>query len=213
MAVKKRNFKKSIVSKKRMRPRSRPVPATAEAAEPIAAAESESRMSLAPFVIFALLVLALYFIFKKPELPQAHKASADIQVAPSAPAAAPAVAPANAAGAAPLPSTATLPAAPAAQAPQKRATSPAGAYVWNRKTTKKAPAFGILREAGSFVEVRVFKAGNVVVKDIRSDKGPQKTLYLSWDGTDETGKPVAPGTYYVRLSGAHGDMVEEILVK
>jgi len=36
---------------------------------------------------------------------------------------------------------------------------------------------------------------------------------LRWDGKDDKGAQAKPGTYYARISGAHGDMVEEILIQ
>lgn len=97
--------------------------------------------------------------------------------------------------------------------PEKRASSPDSPRVWNRESSKGPVRFYILRDAQGNAEVTVFKQGNVLVRDIQAEAGSKGTVKLTWDGTDKDGQEVPNGTYYVRLTGAHGDMVEEILVK
>ena len=97
--------------------------------------------------------------------------------------------------------------------PEKRATSPDSPRVWDRETSKGPVRFYILRDEEGKAEVTVFKQGNVLVREIEAEAGDKGTVKLTWDGTDKDGQAVPNGTYYVRLSGAHGDMVEEILVK
>jgi len=74
-------------------------------------------------------------------------------------------------------------------------------------------AFFPVRDKDGFAEVRIFKAGNVAVRVLSPEKGSKRNAGLRWDGTDDKGQQVAPGTYYARISGAGGDSVEEILVK
>jgi hypothetical protein len=139
----------------------------------------------------ALCGLGIYFATRPPQVePEAHKVAAGVQIE----------------------------AAPSAQAqpaptPQKRSSSPDSPRVWDRQKTKAAARFYILRDQDGIAEIRVFRAGNISIRDIQSDKGPKKTVVLRWDGKDESGADVAAGTYYVRISGAHGDIVEEILIK
>ena len=186
MAAKKKTFKrpaKKAVRKRLSRAAAPLAPAPAPAGRPEA-----RRGGLAPFIVLALVAAGLYFIFRKDEPAPAHKVSAGAQIE---------ALPTQAPAAAPTP-------------PHKRSTSAAGPRVWNRKGLVR---FYVLREKGAAAEVRIFKAGNIPVCLLSSDKGPRQTVELRWDGKDAAGALVKAGTYYARISGAHGDMVEEILVK
>jgi len=202
MAVKKKIAKRASPKKPAKRPApKRPSAATPQAqpkAEP--AATKGGGVSLAPFVIFALVIAGLYFTFRKDEVPLVHKESAGLQAVAS-----------------PVPANSPAPAlqapATAQAAPQKRATSPDGPRVWDRSKTKGPVRFFIVRDKGGMAEVVILKAGNVPVCSLHSDKGPRATVELKWDGKDAKGAQVTAGTYYARISGAHGENVEEILVK
>jgi hypothetical protein len=148
-----------------------------------------------PALIIAGIALALYFAFRDSSLPPAHKAAAGASIE--------------------TPSAGPGPSAPPASKPepQKRATSQAGPRVWDRKQVGWTATFKVLREKDGVAEVRIFKAGNAPVWEAKSERGPRQTVTLVWNGKNSEGKFVEPGTYYARITGAHGDMVEEILVK
>jgi hypothetical protein len=201
MAIKKKSVKRSV--KKVVRPRNKAAklaPPESFAAQPELESPARSMMGPMSYVIILVVVVALIFVMqRKPEVPStttsptasATKVDAGLQVA-----------------AAP-----TAVEAQAVATPQKRSSSPDGPRVWDRSKVKAPVRFFVVREKDSFAEVSIFKAGNVLIRDLKSDQGPRQTVQIRWDGNDASGNPVDPGSYYARITGAHGDMVEELLVK
>ena len=190
MAVKKKSPKKKPSRRTAKIPASLPIPAPPKAAG----------MGAAPWIILALVIAILFFIFHKVEAPReeaavppAHKMDAGIQGV----------------------ATATAQPLPVAVAtPQKRSTSPTGPLVWDRKKIKASTRFYVLREKDAVAEVHIFRSGNVPVRVLASDPGPKRTVVLVWDGKDSKGTKVPAGTYYARISsGSQGEMVQEIQVK
>jgi len=184
MAVKKKIAKRRQAPKKRSKAPSLPP-------LPIDPLPEKRRGSLWPALVIAVLALALYFTFRDSSLPPAHKVASGASI--ETPQASATVAP--------------------KQEPQKRSTSQAGPRVWDRKQVGWTATFKILRDKDGVAEVKIFKAGNIPVWEAKSERGPRQTVVLTWNGKDSKGKFVEPGTYYARITGAHGDMVEEILVK
>lgn len=201
MAAKKKTVKQTPARKKA--PARRPRPAPIEAISLAPAEAPRESMSFAPLIIFALVVAGLYFAFRSPEgeMPPAHKAASGVQIS-----ATPAPQPIPSAAA-----SGTVPVAP--PAPQKRATSPAGPRVWEGAKAKHPARFYVLSDKDGKAQVSIFRAGNVPVIVLRSEGAPKKTVELKWDGKDSKGQAAPAGTYYARISGAHGDMVEEIRIK
>lgn len=193
MAVKKKAKKAAVQKKpvKKASSRGRSKPRSAEP-QPIVGLPAQAKgPSLVPLVVIAALAVALYFAFRSTEIPPAHKVAAGAQLESPAPS----------------PTVAPMP------TPQKRSTSPAGPRVWDRSKSKAPARFYIVREKDGLAEVHIFKSGNQAVRVLSSEKGGRKTVELQWDGKDNKGQVVAPGTYYARISGAHGDSIEEILIK
>jgi hypothetical protein len=185
------------------RPRKMPERARASASH-----QAKASSYKAPLLIIGALVLAasvVSILFRPTQRPSAPAGETTLPPARKAASqAAPGAEP-------PSPSASTL--SPGGLPLQKRASAPEDAMVWDRASSKKQPEFRIVRSDSGSAEVRIFKKGNKSVRLLKAGPGAEKTVSLFWDGKDEGGRSVAAGTYYVRISGAHGDMVEEIVIK
>jgi hypothetical protein len=200
MAVKKKKKAtktKRVVSRRKKaaakRPKARASSFTAPP-QPFPQPEQESGLKLWPLILVVALGVGIFLMIRSSQSPAPTKVSAGLQQSPEA-------SPAEAQNEAAKP------------APQKRASTPTGPRIWDRSKSKTPVRFYVLREEGSLAEVRIFKAGNQLVLLLRSEKGPRRTVELRWDGKDSSGKDAAPGLYYARISGAHGDIIEEIRLK
>ncbi len=63
-----------------------------------------------------------------------------------------------------------------------------------------------LRDLGRSVAVRIFDARGREVRSLASETGE-----LRWDGADATGRPVAPGTYFMHAHGPNGQATTKLV--
>ena len=196
--------------KKKSPPRRRSAPASKKSAAPAPAAQAaKSGPSYWPLIAVLLAAGGIFYALN------AHKASVTVMdnlppartAVPSAPAPSSAPAPAQAAAA-----------AAGAPAPQKRASAPKAVLAgsaptaWDRSLEPKV-TFRVLRAEGQAAEVPIFNAKNKLVRKLVSEAGPAGPVSLAWDGKNAKGHPVAAGSYFVRLSGKGGDVIQELEVR
>ncbi len=98
-----------------------------------------------------------------------------------------------------------------ANAAYHRSSTP-GARVW--RLASGAPlAFHARRSSSQGVEVRVFDSKYRSVRLLTEEAGKAGSVVLKWDGKDDQGQEVAPGTYYARVTQPGSETIQKIEVK
>lgn len=116
---------------------------------------------------------------------------------------------------APTPAATT---APAAHEPERRAADaayqpPAAPSREFQLSSGKDLGFRARRSASQGVEVRIFNSSYKSVRVLSQDKGSPAAVKLTWDGKDDQGQAVDPGTYFARITQPSSETIEQIEVK
>jgi hypothetical protein len=73
--------------------------------------------------------------------------------------------------------------------------------VWNSPNHQDRHAGGVMLDASAEVEVAIYSVNGALVRVLSKQSFSAGQNRVAWDGTDQSGRSVASGTYLARLSG------------